>query len=290
MGAAALQTQDILVLDSGVGGLSVAQAVLKRNPQVRIHYLADDAYCPYGLMSEADLSARLITLTEHMLAHCQPALVILACNTVSTLLLPTLRERFQVPFVGVVPAIKPAAEQTTTQHIALLATPATIKRHYLDGLINDFAADCQVERLGSSELVHQAERYLIEGELDQLAINQELGPLGLHPELDFLVLGCTHFPLIKHSIAKALPAVQLIDSGEAIARQVQRLLGQASQSRSLDAIEGGLGAELEARDISRQKTQQHELYFTGKVPNTEVFKTHLAEMGLEDVALKAFRF
>lgn len=280
MSTAASQGQDILVLDSGVGGLSVAQAVLKLNPQVRIHYLADDAYCPYGLMTEVDLSARLITLTEHMLAHCQPALVILACNTVSTLLLPTLRERFQVPFVGVVPAIKPAAEQTKTQHIGLLATPATIKRHYLDGLIEDFAANCKVQRLGSSELVHQAERFLIDGMLDQLVISKELAPLSELARdygLDSLVLGCTHFPLIKHAIAKALPKVQLIDSGEAIARQVQRLLVQTVKPALSDVI----GGEPQAR--------HHELYFTDKVPNTEIFQTHLAEMGLKDVELKAFR-
>lgn len=250
----------ILVLDSGVGGLSVCQSILVLMPAVRVVYLADDAHFPYGLLSSEDLTERLVQLTERMLSEHQPSLVVLACNTVSTLLLPTLRERFDVPFVGVVPAIKPAAELSKTRVIGLLATPATVLRPYTDELIRSFAPDCKVLKLGSRELVVMAENYLLGEDVSLDDLEQSIAPLVAEEQLDVVVLGCTHFPLLRGQLEALLPKAILIDSGAAIARRVQHLLGSLSENTASEP--------------------SHLIYFTRTIPSQEGFVDHLRALGI----------
>lgn len=223
--------QPILVFDSGVGGLSICQSLRQAGIHLPLLYVADTAWFPYGLREEADLLQRVQQLMEPLLLRHRPSLVILACNTLSTFALPALRARFPVPFVGVVPAIKPAAQQTRSGTIGLLATPATVKRAYTDALIAEFAPHCEVIRIGSNELVLSAERYFNEGFLDLDAIERVIEPLIRAKQqkgLDIVVLGCTHFPLLVTQLDQILPGVRWIDSGEAIARRVKELLaGQA---------------------------------------------------------------
>ncbi len=265
--------RSILVIDSGVGGLSVCQAILEQLPALQIIYYADGAFYPYGLLPEAQLSERLHQIVSGMLALHQPALVVLACNTVSTLLLPELRARFEIPFVGVVPAIKPAAAMSVTKQIGLLATPATVNRPYTDQLIRDYAQDCQVIKVGSSELVHEAEKLLRGEALSEERIQQILEPFG-GARIDTLVLGCTHFPLLRQQLSAQLAGVNLVDSGKAIANRVSHLLADISDDMR------------STRYLQRNDEPcQHQFYYSSPVqePNTGLTQS-MAGMGMTPVA------
>ena len=135
----------ILLFDSGRGGLTVARAVAGRLPQAHLFYCADNGGFPYGAWEEATLIERILTVLGRAIALCLPDVVVVACNTASTIAMEQLREMFPVPFVGTVPAIKPAAEQTRSGIIGVLATPATVKREYTQALIDNFAAHAQVQ-------------------------------------------------------------------------------------------------------------------------------------------------
>ena len=265
----------ILVVDSGVGGLSICQDLLALDLSFKLVYVADDAWFPYGLLDETKLTERLVAIVDAMLPLHQPDLVVLACNTVSTLVLPLLRERYHVPFVGVVPAIKPAAACSRTRCIGLLATPATVRRPYTDQLIADFASDCVVVRIGSNDLVIEAER-LFRGEtVSRDVIFEVLKPFMVAhqgKQVDTVVLGCTHFPLLKSHLAAVLPNIHWVDSGSAIARRVLSLMPPRDSDQSASA------------DMS------HVVYFTGEVPESELFLTQLNSLGLHEVTLKALVF
>ncbi|MCL1076239.1 glutamate racemase [Shewanella dokdonensis] len=214
----------ILVFDSGVGGLSVLQEIRKLLPGQHYHYLFDNARLPYGELGEAELIRGCVALIEPMVKQLNADIVVIACNTASTLVLPTLRQSLGIPVVGVVPAIKPAAQLSKLHHIGLLATPGTIKREYTHELIRRFAEDCRVELFGSSELVMLAEQKIAGMPIAPQQLQKLLAPI-TQSTLDVLVLGCTHFPMLKAEIAQALGAgVTLLDSGEAIARRVKELL------------------------------------------------------------------
>jgi glutamate racemase len=213
----------VLVLDSGVGGLSIAKQISAYCSPTQIHYLADLAGFPYGVKSEQALIQRVVGLLENNLPVYQPQVVIIACNTASTLVLDELRRRFTIPFVGVVPAIKPAAQLTQTGVMAVLATAGTINRDYTRKLIQDFASDRQVILHGSAKLVLFAEQKLKGAPPVLTDISAEVDELKNHAsQLDTVVLACTHFPLLREELSLVLPQVKFwVDSGEAIARRVQ---------------------------------------------------------------------
>ena len=216
---------NILLFDSGMGGLSIYQEVRRRLPGHRYDYVFDNAFFPYGEQPEHIITARCCLLIEHLVSERQIDLVVIACNTASTIVLPALRERLAIPVVGVVPAIKPAAALTRNGSIGLLATPATVQRPYTSQLIAQFATHCQVLKLGVTELVVQAERKMAGYDVDEQAIHLALQPLLTHAmPPDTLVLGCTHFPLLKEEICRIMPGIQLVDSGAAIAKRVAALL------------------------------------------------------------------
>jgi len=221
LNSASLNERSILVIDSGVGGLTICQSILAFERSLQLVYFADDAFFPYGLLDEDLLTQRLHKIVSAMLKLHQPDLVVLACNTVSTLVLPELRRCFDVPFVGVVPAIKPAAQLSKTKRIGLLATPATVCRSYTDDLIADFASDCQVVRVGSNDLVVQAENLLsgkpLDVEVISMALSEFSVPLG-QGEIDTIILGCTHFPLLKEQLELQIPGIKWVDSGTAVAK------------------------------------------------------------------------
>ncbi len=223
---------NILFFDSGMGGLSVYQEVRSALPGHRYDYLFDNAFFPYGEQPEHIITARCCLLIGHLVSERQIDLVVIACNTASTIALPALREQLSIPVVGVVPAIKPAAALTRNGSIGLLATPGTVQRPYTSQLIAQFATHCQVLKLGVTELVVQAGRKMAGYEVDEQAIHLALQPLLVHPTPpDTLVLGCTHFPLLKEEIYRLMPGVQLVDSGAAIAKRVATLLkGKDAQS------------------------------------------------------------
>ncbi len=220
----------ILVFDSGVGGLSVAREIQQRLPWLPLVYASDNGFFPYGTKGETELIARVDQVMRQLLAHYPADILVIACNTASTLTLPHLRSHLSLPIVGVVPAIKPAASGTRTGVIGLLATPATIARPYTHELIREYASQCQVLTLGSSELVEIAEQKLRAETVDTQLISrivQQLLQQDRAAQMDKLVLACTHFPLLKQELAPLLPsAVEMIDSGEAIARRVEHLCQQ----------------------------------------------------------------
>lgn len=219
----------VLVFDSGVGGLSVASCIHEHLPGLGIVYLADNEGFPYGDKTEAVVIDRCCTLVARALEAYPSSVVVVACNTASTVVLPKLRAMTQVPVVGVVPAIKPAAAKTVNRRMGILATPATISRPYLDNLVAEFAGDCRVERIGHPELVHWAEDLVSGSEVPLARLRAAMRPFR-EADVDTVVLGCTHYPLLLEGLKHSLPSVRFwVDSGEAIARRVAWQLDQAGQ-------------------------------------------------------------
>lgn len=221
----------ILVFDSGLGGLTVLSEVSRARPDARIVYAADDAGFPYGRLSEAELVARVLAVMERLVARCHPDLVVIACNTASTLVLPALRARFVIPFVGTVPAVKPAAGLTSSGLISVLATPGTVARDYTRGLIETYAAGCEVTLVGSVRLAGLAEAILKGEPVDDAAILAEISPCFVEragERTDVVTLSCTHYPLLLERMRRLAPwQVSWIDPAPAIARRVTQLVGPA---------------------------------------------------------------
>ncbi len=213
----------VLIFDSGVGGLSVYQEIARLMPLQNYIYAFDNAGFPYGELADHVLIERVCAMIKGISEHYPLALIVIACNTASTLVLPPLRSLFDIPIVGVVPAIKPAAYASKTKRIALLATPATVRRDYTYKLIKEFAPHCQVDLIGSTDLVYLAEEKLRGAVISPEALSPILNLL--NSQVDHLVLGCTHFPLLKDELAACLPkSCLLVDSGKAIAKRVKNLL------------------------------------------------------------------
>lgn len=226
----------ILIFDSGVGGLSVVAELRRQLPGAALVYACDNAMLPYGTRPDAWLVARILAVCEAAVAASGCSALVVACNTASTLALDALRTRLAVPVVGTVPAIKPAARESRSRHIALLATSATVMRPYTERLIREFASDCRVERVAADGLVVQAERLVAGEAVDEGAIRAALAPLWHAPMLDTLVLGCTHFPLLCAEIAAAVPRpLTLVDSSAAIARRTGQVVVDAAPRHGADA-------------------------------------------------------
>ncbi len=218
----------VLVFDSGVGGLSVLDAIVASGMAVELDYLADTAWLPYGLKPDEAVAARVPALIGAVAANWAPDIVVIACNTASTIALAGTRAAIaNLPIVGVVPPIKPAAAATKTGVIGLLATPATVRRAYTNDLIAQFAADKRVVRVGSSALVEAAEAKLRGQIPDHASIEAAMAEMFGAPggdSIDVVALSCTHFPLLGQELAGAAPRACLwVDSGAAIARRVRDL-------------------------------------------------------------------
>ncbi|MGA9092144.1 MAG: glutamate racemase [Bradyrhizobium sp.] len=221
----------ILVFDSGLGGLTVLREIVGARPDAHFVYVADDAFFPYGHHSEEEIISRVVPLIGELLSAHRPDLVVIACNTASTLVMSHLRERYDVPFVGTVPAIKPACAASKTKRVSVLGTRGTVKREYTRALIRDFAQGCEVTLVGSADLASLAEAALSGGDVSDARISAELaacfvgageGPSG---RTDTIVLACTHYPLLMDRLMRLAPwPVDWIDPAPAIARRVANLL------------------------------------------------------------------
>lgn len=225
-----------LVFDSGVGGLSVYQEIRSLLPDLHYIYAFDNQGFPYGEKDEAFIIERVVKTVAEVQKRHPLSIVIIACNTASTITLPALRERFSFPIVGVVPAIKPAAKLTRNGVVGLLATKATVQRSYTHDLIARFATDCDIKMLGSSELVVLAEAKLHGEVIDHAVLKKVLRPwLSMAEPPDTVVLGCTHFPLLREELAAVLPdGTRLVDSGAAIARRVAWLIANQENTLSTE--------------------------------------------------------
>jgi glutamate racemase len=219
----------ILIFDSGVGGLTIVEHIRQALPGSRISYLADNALFPYGLLHEQQLLERVTMLLKAAVDELKPQLLVIGCNSASTLVLPHLRQLLDIPIVGVVPAIKPAAQTSATHVVGLLATPGTVDRDYTDELITDYANHCEVIRVGSAELVKAIEGKMRGTPIDNKICGDVIQAFREHPlwpQLDTIVLACTHFPLAINELSAAAPEIKhWVDSGAAIARRVESLLG-----------------------------------------------------------------
>jgi glutamate racemase len=217
----------ILFFDSGVGGLSVLRPTLDLLPSAPIVYAADSAGFPYGTRTEADIAARVPALLGRLAERFRPRLVVIACNTASTIALGAVRAALDLPIVGTVPAIKPAAEASRSRVIGVLGTDATVRQPYVDRLSAEFAKDCTVIRHGSAALVELAEAKLHGLAAPIEAVSRAVAPLFAPPEagaMDTVVLACTHFPLLAEELAQAVPQpVRFVDGGAGIARRIRHL-------------------------------------------------------------------
>lgn len=227
----------MIIVDSGLGGISVVRALRALQPDIVLTYLADTAGFPYGKRNAQDVSQRGMTMVRTMLAQYPASAFILACNTLSTLALKQLRDSFAVPFVGTVPAVKTAALRSVSKRFTLLATPNTAASQYTQELISEFARDCVVDVYGAPNLAAMAEAYLLSGAMDMTALRAELRPAFCDDALgktDCMVLGCTHYPLIVDALqAAASWPVTFVDSAEAIARRALSLPRVVAPSESV---------------------------------------------------------
>lgn len=218
----------VLVFDSGIGGLTVLRELRTVMPDRTLVYVADNAGFPYGDWEEGALVRRISDLFARLIADHDPELCVIACNTASTLVLPELRSRFSIPFVGTVPAVKPAAERTRSGLVSVLATPGTVKRDYTLGLIAEFARQCEVTLVGSKHLAAMAETHIRGGSVDPADIEAEIAACFVERDgrrTDIVVLACTHYPFLANVFRKLSPwPVDWLDPAEAIARQALKLL------------------------------------------------------------------
>jgi glutamate racemase len=254
----------LLFFDSGVGGLSVLAPTREALPTAPIVYAADSAGYPYGTKTEAEIASRVPALLGRLVERYQPRLVVIACNTACTIALDQVRAALDVPVVGTVPAIKPAAEMTKSGVIGVLGTEATIRQPYVDDLARQFAIHCTVLRHGSPELVALAEAKLAGEPVSVDAVRKAASPLfeqDRGDEIDTVVLACTHFPLLARELAEAFPGLAWVDGGGGIARRIQYLTREQPWPAGYP---GGIAV------------------FTGGPPRHTLLAA-LAEYGLDDV-------
>jgi glutamate racemase len=262
------QRARILVFDSGLGGLSVLRELRRAVPQADYVYVADDAGFPYGDWPETALSDRIAALFARLIALYHPDLAVVACNTASTLVLPRLRAAHAMPFVGTVPAIKPAVAGSASGVIAVLATPGTVKRDYTQQLIDSFAHQVRVELVGSRRLAQLSEQIFCGEDVMDTEVCEEILPcfvsMGDGRRTDVVVLACTHYPLIMERLAAAAPwPVRWIDPAPAISRRVASFLPATGE------------ATVRAAAVMAR--------FTGGGAGKPLFRRALARSGIDDI-------
>jgi glutamate racemase len=225
--------ETILVFDSGLGGNTVLREIVRLRPGAHYVYVADDAYFPYGQHTEAEIIARVVPLIGDLIKAHQPNIVVIACNTASTLVMDHLRKNYDVPFVGTVPAIKPACASSKTKRVSVLGTKGTVQREYTKKLIADYAQGCEVTLVGAENLAALAEAAMKGEHVHDRDILAEIAPCFADggARTDTVVLACTHYPLLMDRMEDLAPwPVDWIDPAPAIARRVSDLLGATATS------------------------------------------------------------
>ncbi|MFT8807677.1 glutamate racemase [Gluconobacter sp.] len=220
-----------LVFDSGIGGMGVVQALRDLLPALHIDYLADTALFPYGEQPDDLLTSRIVSLLVSACNNLQPDVLVIACNTASTIALPALREQLKIPVVGCVPPIRWAGRVSTSRVIGLLSTSATARRPYILQLHRDFASDCRLITHGARRLADLAERAFLGEAIADTDIQHELHCLFSQPhgdEIDTVGLGCTHYTFLMDAFERLSPAgITWLDPAPAVARQVRTVLQTA---------------------------------------------------------------
>jgi glutamate racemase len=268
-----------LLFDSGVGGLTVYDALRKILPGAPVIYAADLAGLPYGSKSEAEIAARVAGLLGRMSERYQPRLACIACNTASTIALGMVREVLEIPIVGTVPAIKPAAMLTRTGAIGLIGTEATIRQRYVDDLERDFASDKRLLRIAAPDLVAVAEAKLRGLAVDLEPVERaakELRAMAGGTAIDTLVLACTHFPILSEEIGSVFGKdVTLVDGSRGIARRIAQLLG-------VQGVQGDQGDQgVNKQDLPTGT--ENRFVVTGPIAAAAGLRSELAKRGFAPV-------
>jgi glutamate racemase len=220
----------VAFIDSGIGGLPYLAFTRRMAPGERFVHVADRENFPYGEKSAEQITHAVISLTKRLMEREAPKLIVVACNTMSVVALEPLRSRFSVPFVGVVPAVKPAASVTRSKRVGVLATQRTVEGEYLRDLIERYAAGCRVVSISSGDLVDFVERELFHASVqDRRARVQREAERLRAAEVDTVVLACTHFLHLEQEFQAELEGMRIVDSREGVARQVLRILDRGSR-------------------------------------------------------------
>ncbi|MEP3244321.1 MAG: glutamate racemase [Sneathiella sp.] len=255
----------VLVIDSGIGGLSVVQAIRKISPALSVTYLADNGGFPYGALSIGSLTSRIDLLISNLTTEINFDAVVLACNTASTAVLSALRQRYAFPIIGVVPPVKTAGEISVSRQIALLATEGTSGRGYIDDLAQTFAADCQIFRVPCPDLAQQAELKATGQEVDVSLLRSNLSVVSSDEwaKIDTIILGCTHYPFIKEELEGIVgPDKVWLDPALPVARHLIATLAQK-----------------ETASIEQRSANENAIYFTATISPDAVFKAFLEKIG-----------
>jgi glutamate racemase len=258
-----MNSQPIVFFDSGVGGLPYLEQAVRRLPRERFIYVADRRHYPYGEKEMTRIQADVLESFHLVMERFSPKLAVIACNTASVAALDELRRAFPIPFVGVVPAVKPAAGFTRTKRIGVLATPQTVRNDYLDGLINDFADGCEVIRIAAPALRDFVENDFFSASPEQRErVIAETADAVRRAKTDVLVLACTHFLHVDAALGEALGGeVVIVDSREGVVKQLVRVL----EGHSLLAVAGG---------------GEPVMYLTGPGPAEDRYRRFAARFGL----------
>lgn len=218
------------MFDSGMGGLSVLREVRALLGAEDVLYYADSAYCPYGQRTPAEIIARSALITGALVQR-GAKIIVVACNTATSVALANLRASTSVPIVGMVPAVKPAVATSHGGHIGVLATPRTASGDMLADLIESHAAAVEVTTVAAPGLADLVEAGQTSGPHVETVLRPLLAPL-VAAGIDTLVLGCTHYPFLRETISRLLgPDIEIIDSGEAVARRTQSVLCEHAMTR-----------------------------------------------------------
>lgn len=252
------------IFDSGVGGLSIFIEIKKLLPNENIFYVADSISFPYGNLSPQKIKERTFKITKFLIKE-KVCLIVVACNTATTVSLSFLREKFNLPIVGVVPVVKTAAFLTKRKKIAILATKPTLESKYHKNLINEFCQGVEVINQNCPGLVELIEEGQIKGKRIEMLLKKYINPLISKKQIDVFALGCTHFPFLRSKIKNIInDETFILDSGPAVARQVKRVL-------------------INERLLDKTKKPKYIFYTTG---NKDKFEK-VARQLLEDKDLKA---
>ena len=231
----------VAFIDSGIGGLPYVAYTRKTAPDHRYIHVADCGNFPYGSKTPGEIVESTVSLAERLIEKENPALIVVACNTMSVFALEILRSKFLIPFVGVVPAIKPAAALSKKRRVGILGTPRTVEGPYLQALIAKFADGCTVVGLSAQDLVGyiETELYRSSAEERRAKVRVEAERFRAH-DVDAVVLACTHFLLLEEEFRLELgPEITIVDSREGVAKQVVRILGgrrDANMGKGRDAL------------------------------------------------------
>jgi len=263
-----MNNKPILFIDSGIGGLVYCMDFIKRCPQEEARYLADRENFPYGQRAKDELAQILVSLTEILIKKIDPKIIVLACNTAAVSALEPLRQNFpNIPFVGTVPAIKPAVNASKTGKIGVLGTARTINDPYNQHLVNECGKDCEIIGIAAPDLVEFVEQRFDKADKNEKAvIVKKYIDIFRSKGADTLVLGCTHFlHLLEEFQNEASPSIQIFDSLDGVTKRIEHLLDENDKS---------LRADIDFKP-------EHKLMLTGKEPPNSNWENRAQNLGFK---------